>query len=496
MGRCTARRAWAITLNTEDVDVESTNNEARKFSFNNYTWEYFVGFPEGDEDTQSHRHCGIRCMDRPVSKTAARNAFAAAIGTNPDKMADNYFKEVETSWMKYMAYAFKGKHTQVDAAIKMAIQNIISKGLAPNKRTLTNALVEEHGPNNFLKNYKSVVDVYLHTDGLIDKRGQMVDELDFEENKANFLRSFSLFRENLSRALAENGFDTTWQGAENMTTAEVLVLCEILALLPICSKRSFTKADLLPCLYLWGKARSGKSAFFENFYLKKFPLDAEGVSRFKLTNLQSGLLFDDIGKDFWEKSSVTSTIRQMATGHNATIKTFGDTETVCGFLVVTSNWTPYFLTGDKPADMTDKDWDTNVSAMRRRFITIQFSEEVDLDPAGVVWSDLNLRETAAILAYKAILHLEKTQPDVVGKFLHRFKERLFYDYDLSVKASSVQYEPQVPPKKMLKRLGGVDFQKPPKKRVPVPKCACGNYADTCPDQTCRDMWEAIKFTCE
>lgn len=495
MGRSTQRRAWAATLNTDEIDVDSTRNETVKFQYNNCNWEYFVGLPEGDEDTSPHRHCGIRCLDRPVTKTAARNALAKAVGISEEALSCNYFKEIETTWSRYMAYAFKGKHTQIDAALKMAVKTLLNKGITPSKKTLMNALVEEHGYDNYNKKFKSVMDVALHSDNFVDSRGRMSDELDFEENRQFFLDSFVMFQVTLHKALEQNGFVSEWTGLKNCSLNEVAMLCEILALLPICTSRSFARPDKLPGLYLWGKSKCGKSAFFEHVYLKKFPVDSEGVSRFRMSAMQSGILFDDVGQDFWSKNSVLTTVKHMAVGYRSTVKTFGDTEVVCGYVVVTSNYTPFFLETKAPEGMNDEDWTNNADSMKRRFITIQYSEKVDYDPSSVLWDDNRIRGAAAAILHTIIRKLEETQPELVSTYLYRYKELVFEDYELG-NPDACNWFTYHPPelKKMLKRLGGVDFVKPASKkpRLMVPRCACGNYADTCPDEVCREMWEDMR----
>ena len=495
MGRSTQRRAWAATLNTDEIDVDSTRNEAVKFQFNKANWEYFVGLPEGDEDTSPHRHCGIRCLDRPVTKTAARNALAHAVGLTEEALSCNYFKEIETTWSRYMAYSFKGKHTQIDAALKMAVKGLLNKGITPSKKTLMNALVEEHGYDNYNKKFKSVMDVALHSDNFVDSRGRLNEELDIEENKKFFMESFSMFQSTLHNALSQNGYVSDWTGLANLNHHEVAMLVEILALLPICTSRSFARPDKLPGLYLWGRSKCGKSAFFEHVYLKKFPVDSEGVSRFRLTATQSGILFDDVGHDFWTKNSILTTVKHMATGFRSNIKTFGDTEVVCGYVVVTSNCTPFFLDSKPPPEMSEEDWINHSDAMKRRFITIQYTDKVDFDPSSVLWDDNRIRGVAAALLYNVISELEKTQPDVVNNYLHRYKEVIYADYDLSLPGMLADCNYTKPSfKRMLKRLGGVDFVTPAVKKIKlsVPKCSCGNYADTCPDDVCREMWEEMK----
>src|SRR5699024_5001093 len=133
---------------------------------------------------------------------------------------------------------------------------------------------------------------------------------------------------------------------------------------------------------------TGKSAFFDNgVFLRKFPQDSQGVSRFRLELMNSGLLFDDIPDGFIDRQDISGTLRQMVLGGNTNIKTHGSTESVVGYIIVTSNLQPQFLMDSKPAnvEMPDDQWLRNQAAWKRRFITLELREPIDSDPISVIW---------------------------------------------------------------------------------------------------------------
>lgn len=444
MGKSTQRRCWAITINSDLGDVQSTEATGRPFEYNEKNWEYFVGLPECNEGGENaHRHCGVRCLDQAVSKSAARAAFAFAVGCSEEDLATTYFKEVEKSWKSYLAYAFKGNGTSIDAAMRIAVESLLKKGRNPTKRNLTAALGKEYGWVNFTKKFKTALDVYIHAEGAIDERGIDDEEVDEMVNKDAMLESFKIFRLQIGKAISEHGIETSWADIHNLTKTEQLMLCELLSVLPVCAKRRSLIADNLPGLYLWGNPQTGKSAFFDSgVYLKKFPLDSEGVSRFRLTNMQSGYLFDDVPPNFVNKETISSTLRQMVIGGNGNIKTFGDTETANGWVVVTSNNAPCFIYGEKPQDMSQTDWDRNNGAWKRRFLCIKFTETVDVLPVNVFWGDNRLRRYCAILAWKIIQEFKKTKNEIVERYFKRYEEVLFNHYTVTVGSDLVPYNVQ------------------------------------------------------
>ncbi len=443
MGKSTVYRMWAITC--DKTVIPSTDTSCVSFEFENKKWQYFAGPVEEDASTDAHQHCGIRCLDAPVSKSAAKRAFSHGASINIELLEDQYFKKVDTTWARYLAYAFKGKTTAVDASLKVAAQKIISKGSVPTKRAMQRELVEEYGVDYYNKRLKSNLDTFLTTDGLLDDRGTIRRELDPIKNKEAFMKSFEILQAQIGKSLKRFQVSTNWKRAEglfdNMDVTMQQKFIEMLCLLPICTRRCPIQPDNLPGLYFWGQPNTGKSAFFDSgVFLKKFAQDSTGVSRFKLTSMQSGILFDDIPSDFLDRADVSGTIRQMALGGNAIVKVFGDTDSVCGYCIVTSNNSPSFFEDTPPADskIDQSNWTRNCDAWKRRFITLEFTDFVDSDPINIVWSDYNIRQYAAELCYKIICRLQDYNQDLYEQYLVDIGQTLVSDYHLD-DASEVDY---------------------------------------------------------
>jgi len=151
----------------------------------------------------------------------------------------------------------------------------------------------------------------------------------------------------------------------------------MIAILPMVAKRT-KNPDNLPGLYFYGGAGTGKSYFFnQNTAYHMVPTDASGVSRYQQQANVDGYLLDDITSDFLDEKTNSSTLRNLALGGTATVKTFGNTLKVRGFLVCTSNNTPNFLFKE---DLKNPDIRANCNAWKRRFIAIKFTTPVDEDP--------------------------------------------------------------------------------------------------------------------
>ena len=450
MGKTTTYRMWAITVPVADRDIDPTDQNGKQFTYNGKKWEVIVGLTE-DLAGDAHRHCGIRCLDYAVSKSAARDAFAFITGLDTETLEKNYFKKVEMSWARYRNYCFKGNYTTVDAAVYMARDRAIKAGKPVHKSILERDLVEEYGLDQYNKKYKAALDTMLKVAGQVDPRGNVNEMIDVEQNAENFYKSFRIFQCQIKKCLLRNNVKTEWKESEglfhNLSLDEKAMFIEYLALMPICLKRRFIMADKLPSLYLYGKRNTGKSSFFDGgVFLKKFPMDASGVSRFSLSTTNSGILFDDIAEDFMDKSDVSSTIKQMSLGNSTMVKTFGDTANVSGFIVVTSNFDPEFYQELPPSQrravdpalpvrpLEDADlqaWKENCGAWRRRFICMKFADFVDVDPVEVNWGDYNIRDRAADLLFSIGIKIKEFCPPLFHNYLAKYHDVLLRDYELS-----------------------------------------------------------------
>ena len=419
-------RMWAVTLNPEEaMHVEATSQNGVEFTFNNKRWVIVIGPKEGRETpTGLHRHLAIKCLDGPNRKQATREAIMHYTGLPETALTNNYFKPIETTWLRYVIYCFKDDKGQIDAALEYCKKEILEAGHLPNKRNMEELLQHKFGAAEYNMKFKAPLDSYLRVRQNIDSRGINSKPLDREANRAAFERSFDIFKGQVTRCLEADAVSSRWKNWSTLRQEDQMdIICSI-ALLPICCVRNTLLADELPGLYLWGNRNCGKSAFFDNgVFLKKIATDAEGVGKFILSASQAGFLLDDIGKKYMLAESRAATLKQLLQGKETAAKGNGYVSEQCGFVVMTSNDRPILFekepTAENGIDMTPGDWYNHKGAWLRRLLVIHFRntlDELDLIDTRVVWSDYRIRDAAA-----AILH----------QILERIKDRQHALYRLS-----------------------------------------------------------------
>lgn len=152
--------------------------------------------------------------------------------------------------------------------------------------------------------------------------------------------------------------------------------------------------DGLPGLFLYGEPCTGKSHLFKSApCYAKVAQDAAGVSRYKKVRAQSAYLLDDIKASFLDDNINSGTLRQLILGDSVTVKIMGDTMDVQGWVVATSNEKPAYLDSENgPEGITN--WAMQCRAWRRRFVSIQLTATVDLDPIPVNWHHASSKEAA------------------------------------------------------------------------------------------------------
>lgn len=436
MGKSTCLRLWAITVTGEKAVFTATPRTGQEFEHGGKKWVLVIGPVEGNtQDEHANQHIGLKCLSRNVSKSAAREAAAVGLCCDVNFLEECYFKKIDTSWERWIDYCFKERCGTVGAALKSAHEKILSEGRIPNKRLIQEVLAQDHDFEYYCKRLKPALNEYIGLSCMSDERGLRKDKIDLEQNKMAFVQSFNIFQKQLVKTFERDDVFTTWETQmwSNLHVEEKRLFCEILALLPICTKRSPVVPDRLPGLFIWGPPNTGKSAFFDNgIFLRKFPQDSQGVSRFKLELTNAGILFDDIPEDFLDRPDISGTLRQMCLGGSANIKTFGSTETVVGYVVVTSNNKPRFLEVTKPPEVegSDEQWERNQAAWRRRFITLKFDDFIDNDPIGITWTDPNFRSYAAQLIVLIGQLLAGRKSELYEQFVQPIEELLKTDYHL------------------------------------------------------------------
>jgi hypothetical protein len=122
-------------------------------------------------------------------------------------------------------------------------------------------------------------------------------------------------------------------------------------------------------------------------------------------------------------------MRSLVIGESDSVKTFGDTQEVRGWVVMTSNSTPRFLEVEvpNPEGLSDdklaaaqRDFDIQCAAWKRRFLTLNFTEPVDLDDMFI---DFSLNSLNIVAMQAIIKSYQKLQSEDLKTLF-----KTYYDY--------------------------------------------------------------------
>lgn len=403
MGPATRNVRWAFTIRSDENNLDNpvlvTSREGLPFEFKENKFSVVVGPIENDDVDETipfpHRHCFIYSCGISITAGRAKEALASFLGI-PHYTA-SYFKPVDNV-SAYSDYMFKTEpHQRGKKRKEREFDEIMADAVSVLKKTkgfiAHNDVVEllsasENQGAYWVSSKKQAIKDYISTPSLLDTRAIKRCILDEETNIRNTATAIKLYSENLHQQLEVNGYDTKHKGVQHFTKEQVKHLSVFLTLLPNFLIRP-EEVDDLPGLFFWGAADCGKSFMFnESPSYRKVATDAKGVSRYKLEGAQRAFLLDDWKTNDFECSTNSAAIRQLALGGTSRTKTFGDTVEVRAYLAATTNERPYHLLESPPKDSTmvqSENFDKNQVALRRRFVSIEFTKEVDHDPLHISW---------------------------------------------------------------------------------------------------------------
>jgi hypothetical protein len=381
---------WAFTVLDECNDIETTPMEGAVVTLDGERAQIYVGPVEmaNDDIKYPHRHCllSFRGKFRACKKGKAVAMVREFIG-NPEWAG--YCQGLVQSRDKYLRYAWKSvdpARTAVETAIKRAIQDVVDEGHAPSNKRVKTQLVRSMGAK-FAQREKETTNLMLQEIDIFQPGSKVPFQVNPAENRQSAFRTLNIMYRIIMNGIRKNGYTSTHNMLKDASDEEVVSLVMCLVTMPFFCMRG-EWGDCLPGLYLYGSAQTGKSHLFKSApYYAKIAQDAQGVSRFRLQGVQRAYLLDDIKAEFLDEPTNMGTIRQLVLGDSATVKIMGDTQEVAGWLVATSNETPTYLT-----DKEVNPW--NVAAWKRRFIAIELTEPVDVDPIVVKWQHISAQEAA------------------------------------------------------------------------------------------------------
>jgi|688.fasta_scaffold106791_1 hypothetical protein len=419
---------WAFTLRGDDVNACITTEPVGvEVTLLDKPCRVVIGSLKQADDNVDypHRHCMIVQPNHGMTRGQAKRSVAELL---PNVKTEEYFKFVKNrnSYVKYMFIELAGPlKTGVEKRLEETIESLQTKRIAITGKTMKKAVVDMHGPQFYARN-KPTVDVILSQPELFGSSFVVPFETNPMENYANVVKAFAIFNRVVIRAIRQNGYICTAKGYENLSALDMGNFVSALVALPFMRVR-WEGVDCLPSVYLYGDPGSGKSFLFQNtpFY-KKVASDAQGVGRYCLDGAQRAYLLDDVTSAFFEDRMNLSTLRQMTLGGSSTVKTLGGTVDVRGWIVATSNDTPDWLEGKpKKEEDNNNNWEKNCGAWKRRFVHINMSDVLDLDPLVVNWSHGSA--TDAVMGM--YVNFVEALPDSLKEKLKKYTDHIMMDME-------------------------------------------------------------------
>lgn len=391
-------------------------------------YDFAVGLKEmEDANTSStHWHCMFSCTP---GKTCAAGRVRIVMKMNGMPIPEEYLQPLDTNPMTYMKYANK---TSKDSRTKYDIDGILRDEFKLLKKTSVVAkdafvthLCDKYGATWITKN-KTIVDTFCsiqeqcYAERIVTDSD---DDIDIEKRVKDIISSFY---ENILKQLQTKGcFHTKAEALQNVEEEDIAKYIVFISLLPYMFQRAKNAIDFIPGLYFWGDANAGKSFIFQlGKAYRTIATDSVGVGKFKLDTCEAAFLLDDVRGDAIDTGSYISTIRQLTLGAYTRIKVHSETRQIKGFVAVTSNEKPIFL-----SNIYDK---KNRNAWLRRFIVLEFKRDKSMDELIVNGNEFEYKiaqETIAPFMLNLAEHFKEKYSDshriyksiqIYSKNLHKY----------------------------------------------------------------------------
>lgn len=403
MGKATQYRNWAITWKIgEKGPLQETHSDGQRISAGLHSFVIVVG-PKEDPDKDclnEHQHVLIHCETANISKTKAKEALVAYSALAPQDIEEAvvYISKLHSTRSNYVAYMYKttkDSGSRDDAIVLDTIDNLKSDGKMPVATAIKRKLISDHGASAYNKRFKLVLETYMSETDVIDTRGNPIITVDSKQNCINFVTMLLCW----FNILGKTSVSTEHMTLAKLSDEQLKQVAFLISLIPYFSRRVQGMADGLPSLYLWGVQAAGKSSVFSNCrFIKKIPTDASGVSRFRMDKYHTAVLLDDVQADTLNHKENSSTLKQMTLGNDVEVKILGGSQSIRGFVVITSNETPSYLAPPPPETGNEFISHKIISdSWKRRFITCHFTVPCPFDFVSINYDDFNLRDMSAQL---------------------------------------------------------------------------------------------------
>jgi len=416
---------WAFILTGQDADLIETspmNGIEKMEKKSGKPFKLYIGPIEPTNEVNKHRYCLLHFTSTGGGDSKTKGQVKELIKEIlPDICFDICCKFLTCSIEDYINFCWKTNSplkNVVECQMKDSLKKLKDSGYAITLKSFKQQVIKDYGPVFYYKN-KNVADVILTEMELFNPGRKVPFEIKPEENFCAAYKTVSLFNKILLNNLYKNMYKTSHKWFNNIDLDDVGNFATLWTILPLICDR-WEGVDDLPALYLWGKPCTGKSHMFNSSpAYKKFPMDAQGVSRYKLNGCEAGWLFDDMFAEFLDEPSNSGTLRQLTLGGSTTVKIAGDTQDIQGWVVITSNHMPIFLKAEPPSEYQGN-WQFNSTAWKRRFLTIEMTEQVDIEPVKVDW-----KHNSSLAAAKTLV---KMYSDRIKSELLQEKLRKYVDF--------------------------------------------------------------------
>ena len=422
MGKATQYRNWAVTWKADGPLLPETSRDGVRYSGGNYIYRIFVGPQESpDKDcTDDHQHVMVHCETSNISKKKVKEALVGYSSLAAETVEEKviYISKLYSTKSAYVMYCFKSDGEGVlgkdDTIVIDTIDNLKTEGRTPTAHAIKRKLIDDHGASAYNKRFCKVAETYLLETDVTDSRGNPKVVLDSKVNCTNFLTMLLSWFIILGRTKVQ----THAKPFDTIPEPILKQVAFLISLIPYFSRRVQGMADCLPALYLWGIQSAGKSSVFSNCrFIKKIPTDSSGVSRFRMDKMHTAVLLDDVESDTINHKENSSTLKQLTLGNDVEVKTMGSTQSIKGFVVITSNSPPSYL-NDKAVSVDEKgNEDTFINrdivnaSWKRRFITCEFVNTCPFDYVCIDYDDFKLRDVAAQLFRANYIQIYSTHPE-------------------------------------------------------------------------------------
>lgn len=371
-------RKWAFTINCdllndkrlnessfyiEGQDVSVKTNDRNK-TVRTTVW---IGALEpkevGKRDNYNHRHCAVENTSGSITKMNALTILSEYLNIPVGTLTCGLdcvvpYSQPVNSWIDYKKYMFKtlpGRKTSDEEKI----QESVTKLRRSLKQNPTPKQVKEYLVQNSVLSFRKVAsgmvskmidlacdiaDVYKSSsseDGEDKEEEEEQDGLKFlsklSKLDANTSSISAGFFDDILPLLIRQLMDVT-RGGDKPTIEKAFEVAALM-LMPLILKRHIDDHQT-PSLVLYGKTQTGKSfipmSLVKATKLHLIATDAKGVGRFEANSSCNGFFFDDINYKTALCSTDTPTIKNLTCGDEATIKIYGKTAPIRGWLIMTS----------------------------------------------------------------------------------------------------------------------------------------------------------------